>query len=245
MTDSQQCSHCHIHFPWSDFTKNKRTKTGYGIYCKKCRQEFSRKTYEKNYEKRRIQDKEYRENNLERIKLREQKYREKNREEIKHRIKDYYNKNPEKKQISDHKNYITHRDKILKRQNEYAKKHQGEKRSYNNEYEKNRKKIDPVFAFRRRVKNLIRSSFTGICNPNEKSNFQIVGKTPKELKEHLFETFLKNYGRPFELKDLSQVHIDHIIPISTAKTKEDVIRLNHFSNLQLLLTKDNIIKGIN
>lgn len=28
--------------------------------------------------------------------------------------------------------------------------------------------------------------------------------------------------------------IDHIIPISSAKTIEDIIKLNHFSNLQLL-----------
>jgi hypothetical protein len=28
--------------------------------------------------------------------------------------------------------------------------------------------------------------------------------------------------------------IDHIIPISSAKTKEDIIRLNHYTNLQPL-----------
>lgn len=33
--------------------------------------------------------------------------------------------------------------------------------------------------------------------------------------------------------------IDHIIPISSAKSEEDIIRLNHFSNLQPLCSKIN------
>jgi hypothetical protein len=38
-------------------------------------------------------------------------------------------------------------------------------------------------------------------------------------------------------------HIDHIIPLSTAKTEEDVIRLCHYTNLQPLWGEDNIKKG--
>ena len=33
--------------------------------------------------------------------------------------------------------------------------------------------------------------------------------------------------------------IDHIIPLSTAKNEEDVIRLNHYTNLQPLCSKVN------
>ena len=33
--------------------------------------------------------------------------------------------------------------------------------------------------------------------------------------------------------------IDHIIPISTAKTEEELIKLNHYSNLQPLCSKTN------
>ena len=38
---------------------------------------------------------------------------------------------------------------------------------------------------------------------------------------------------------------DYIIPISSAKTEEDILLLNHYSNLQPLWAKDNIIKGKN
>lgn len=33
--------------------------------------------------------------------------------------------------------------------------------------------------------------------------------------------------------------IDHIIPLCNAKTEEDVIRLNHYTNLQPLCSKVN------
>jgi hypothetical protein len=50
-------------------------------------------------------------------------------------------------------------------------------------------------------------------------------------------TFLFNYDR-FPTKD-DKIEIDHIIPMCIAKTEEEVIKLNHYSNLQWLLQKDN------
>lgn len=38
-------------------------------------------------------------------------------------------------------------------------------------------------------------------------------------------------------------HIDHIKPLSLAKTNEDVIKLCHYTNLQPLWAIDNLIKG--
>ena len=38
-------------------------------------------------------------------------------------------------------------------------------------------------------------------------------------------------------------HIDHIIPISSAKTEEDIYILNHYTNLQPLYWLENIKKS--
>ena len=38
-------------------------------------------------------------------------------------------------------------------------------------------------------------------------------------------------------------HIDHIIPLATAKTEDEIIRLNHYTNLQPLWAIDNLKKG--
>ena len=59
---------------------------------------------------------------------------------------------------------------------------------------------------------------------------------------YLLQTFKNNYG--FEYDEKINVQVDHIIPLCKAKTIEDVIKLNHISNLQLLTKEDNKKKYI-
>lgn len=58
----------------------------------------------------------------------------------------------------------------------------------------------------------------------------------QDLDAHLISTALSNYGA-------WSVHhkydIDHRIPYKTAKTTEDIVALNHYTNLQLLYPTDN------
>jgi len=73
--------------------------------------------------------------------------------------------------------------------------------------------------------------------------FNIIGCTPQELKSHLESLFTKemcwdNYG-------LFGWHIDHIVPLSSANTLNEMLKLNHYTNLQPLWWKDNLSKGKN
>jgi len=38
-------------------------------------------------------------------------------------------------------------------------------------------------------------------------------------------------------------HIDHIVPVSSAKTEQDIIKLNHYTNLRPMWASDNIKKS--
>jgi hypothetical protein len=72
------------------------------------------------------------------------------------------------------------------------------------------------------------------------SLYDILGYTDVQFKYHLELQFDKrmswtNYGTYWE--------IDHIIPISTANTDADIIRLNQLSNLRPLSRTENAIKS--
>jgi len=68
---------------------------------------------------------------------------------------------------------------------------------------------------------------------------KILGCTFEQFKYHIESLFTE--GMSWET--FSKIHIDHIIPISSAKTEQDVILLSHYTNLQPLWAKDNLKKG--
>ena len=57
--------------------------------------------------------------------------------------------------------------------------------------------------------------------------------------------FLKSnhHFQQFVQGQTCQWHIDHIIPISSATTEEEVYKLNHYTNLRPMWGSDNIRKS--
>jgi hypothetical protein len=72
------------------------------------------------------------------------------------------------------------------------------------------------------------------------STLDIIGCTPQFLKEYIENQFTD--GMSWELMG-KYIHIDHIIPLSSAKTEEELYKLCHYSNLQPLWAEDNLKKG--
>lgn len=116
--------------------------------------------------------------------------------------------------------------------------------------EKERIRHKEYFEKRRQdpVKRLADDSRSRIRNAYEHGNksensfaSKITGLSPNELRKYLIETYEANYGESFDENE--KVEIDHIIPISLASSEEEVIKLCHYSNLQLLKAEDNKRKG--
>lgn len=152
------------------------------------------------------------------------------KEANKDRIKDYnkeYNKKADKKKIKQQHNQWNknNKDKIT---NQF-------KQRYNN---------DINFKLSRGIKALIYNSFN---NNNEKKTLsasKILGCSIEEFKNYIesqFEPWMNwnNKGGRVVKEYNTSWDIDHIIPISSAKTEEDIIRLNHYTNLRPLCSYVN------
>jgi len=97
----------------------------------------------------------------------------------------------------------------------------------------------PIRLLKRRIRDLIIKSiaFHGI-RKNQKAA-AILGCTYDAFRSHIEAQFTK--GMSWE--KMGEIHLDHIIPISSAKTEEDVYRLNHYSNFRPLWGVENQKKG--
>ena len=211
------CKKCKNELSVECFHKNKNSKDGLADWCKEC----TKQAYIKNREKRLKYQRDYKNANVERFKEQQKRYRKKS---------DYYKKYEER-----HKEYL----------NQYRKNYFNENKekilSYNRQYIKDRRKEDELFALKIKVRNIIKMSYNRKRLKKNEHTVEILGCDFEYLKNHLYKTFFENYGYEYDGKEA--VHIDHIIPLATANTKEDVIRLCHYTNLQLLKPIDNLRKS--
>lgn len=123
-------------------------------------------------------------------------------------------------------NYAKNRDKII---------------ADGYKHKKERLKTDPIYKYKEQIRHFVWLGFHRRGFQKPATTEQIVDCTAEELKVYLNETFYKNYG--YEYDGTDKVHIDHIIPLATAKTQEDVTRLFHYTNLQLLKAEHNQMKS--
>ena len=154
----------------------------------------------------------------------DKEYREKNKEKLLEGKKRYREKNKEK--TSAYNSEYQKRDYVRQKTIEYIK---------------NRYHNDDLFRLKMCVRAEIRSGFTRKGFEKRETTEKLKGCTIEEFIGHLKATYYQNYG--VENDGTRNVHRDHIIPISTAKTEDDVKRLCHWSNLQLLNAEDNLKKS--
>ena len=151
-------------------------------------------------------------------------------------------KNPEKiKEI--HKNYREkNKEVILEKQRIYRDQNRESYNAYQKEYRKERRKNDSLFKLTDNIRTLIGNSIRNRKYSKKSKIINILGCSIEELHKHLIKTFEDRYGIEFCNKEY-EVHIDHVIPLSSAKTEDDILKLNHYSNLQYLYASDNLNKS--
>lgn len=162
----------------------------------------------------------------------------------------YNNLNRKKKNESHKKYYWNNREKELLRSKKKHDKNKEKEKIYrkNNrkkisEREKNRYHNDPLFKIKTNIRNRLKLFLKSKSITKRNTTLQIVGASPEVIKEHIEKQFKE--GMTWENYGLTGWHIDHIIPLSSAKTEEDVYRLAHYTNLQPLWSEENYKKSNN
>jgi hypothetical protein len=163
---------------------------------------------------------------------------------------EYRNKNKEKRSDTQKKyreshsnyyhNYYCENKEIIREYNKNYYKDNKDRLIENMvQYTNERLKTDTLFKLSHIVRTRI-YKIIKINNINKSvKTFDIVGCSPKFLKEYLEKKFIDG----MRWDNRSEWHIDHIIPLSTAKTEEEIYELCHYTNLQPLWAEDNLKKS--
>jgi hypothetical protein len=98
-----------------------------------------------------------------------------------------------------------------------------------------RRRTDPLIAMHARISRLHRHALTMVGAIKTSPTFEALGYTVEAFVSHIERQFLRGMG----WHNMSQWQIDHIVPVSTAKTEQDVVALNQLSNLRPMWAKEN------
>jgi hypothetical protein len=211
----KSCSKCKIEKEFTLFHKSSRNKCGYRSQCISCENEYkeANKDKLKEYFKNRVYDSSVK--------------------------KEYYLLNKESILISRKEYYQNNKESKLEYQKEYNKNNKENRNLYLNE----RRKNDPLFKLITNVRNLIYNSFYYNGYSKNSKTEELLGCSFEELKQHLeskFEPWMDWNNRVLYNGELNYGwDIDHIIPLSSVNEENDIIKLNHYTNLQPLCSKVN------
>ena len=108
-----------------------------------------------------------------------------------------------------------------------------------NRKRRERERGDPLLIIKNRIRCRTKGAIRAMNIRKKSSTHEMLGCSWLTLKSHLEKRFSK--GMTWD--NIGRWHIDHIIPLSSARTEKELIRLAHFSNLQPLWAKDNLVKN--
>lgn len=171
---------------------------------------------------------------------RKQYYKEHREEEIK-RTKEYQKRNKEKLKITTKIYQEKNKEHIKEYNKKWEKEHKDYRNIYANKLQVEKKKKDKTYKLKCQVRTMLATTFKRKKYKKNSRTEKIVGCEWKSFIEYLLNTFKGNYG--YEWDGIEKVHIDHVIPLKQATTEEEVIKLCHYTNLQLLKAKDNLKKS--
>lgn len=154
--------------------------------------------------------------------------------------KNYHILNKEKNNLKSNNYYIENTSEVLRKSKVYRDLNKTiiSRKAYI------KRKMNKLHNFSCSLRSLISSSFK---NKNFKKGIkskEILGCTLQEFRNYIeskFESWMNwnNYGGINIKTKNTNWDLDHIIPLDSAKTQDDIIKLNHYTNFQPLCSYTN------
>ena len=192
-----------------------------------------------NKEERKAYNKQYGSDNKEKQKEYQKQWYQDNKERILEQTKQYRLDNKEK--ISERKKQyrLDNKERIKEYQKEYNLDNKERIREQSNQYQKEQYHSDPLFKFKMNCRSRTGTAFKKKSWRKNGGTEKLLGCDWKTAMNHIekqFEPWMNwdNHG---------EWEMDHIIPLASANTKEELIPLFNYKNLQPLLAEDNRRKG--
>ncbi len=251
------CKYCNVESDINEFYKSKNSKDGYGNKCKLCISnkrlenrdaaiERSRNWRLKNLDKVSEQNKEYRRSNKDILKEKRQNNKEK--ENIRQKRYRRDRKIILEKRRIDKK--LARSEEEIQKDIEYGRKYRAANKDRINEYFKNRRANDKTYSLLCCTRSLILNALNRNGYKKTSKTEKILGCSFEQFEIYLeskFESWMSWENRGLYNGELNYGwDIDHIIPASAANTEEELVKLNHYTNLQPLCSYTNrVVKRSN
>jgi|688.fasta_scaffold10547_13 hypothetical protein len=220
----KKCGKCQNIKDYTEFNKRTKSSDGLANMCRVCNSAYL---------------KEYGKKNRTTLTLTVKKWREDNKEHYSEWTKNYLD---ETKNIRKEQKQVYYNNNKLKFQELCSKYYQENKELFREYARKQRKlkyKIDPIYTtkcmVRRRLGMFLKS------NPKNSKTIEMIGCSWNDLVKHIELQFSESMS--WENWTTDGWHLDHIIPLSSAKTEEEIIKLSHYTNLQPLWAQENYKKS--
>tara|TARA_R110002153_G_scaffold269051_1_gene434397 strand:+ start:65 stop:895 length:831 start_codon:yes stop_codon:yes gene_type:complete len=263
----KKCSKCKLEKEFSEFNKTKSCKEGLSSYCKSCNVITLKEWRFNNPSPSTIRIYKSKElakelllkgkkkcSKCKEIKSKTLFYNSTKQKQCKSCIRDYHKKRRNKKR--EEKNKLREETKHIREANK--KKRQklyyiNNKEKYEKYYKQNKNKLnkqstknhnkryskDNLYRFKCLLRSRTSNAFTKSRWNKNTSNEEMLGCSYETAFKHIERQFI--YGMNW--KNQGEWHIDHIIPLASAKTEKRVKELCHYTNLQPLWALDNLRKS--
>ena len=200
------------------------------------RRAYSRQYHRDHKDEIKVKSKIYRQTHKDEIRAKDKEYNRTHKEQIKKRYKEWVKTHTKELAEYNKKYRAENADRLKARAQIYGKTHRKER----TQYYLDKRATDPLFKLSTQVRSLIRISLKNRGYGKDTHTYEILGCDYGTLFEHLKQSWFNNYGTEWAGEPY---HIDHIIPLATAKTKQEVLNLCHYKNLQMLKPRHNLSKN--